>query len=106
MLSSPIRDSKIIHFARTDEIIQTIHELRNRCVVIPPVDIEEVDVASPQILQGVLKSQTKTLGDVATKVRLDLDVFLVLAVCARVFGCNNEVVAVAPALPPLSQPLL
>lgn len=68
MLSSPIRDSKIVHFARTDEIIQTIHELRNRCVVIPPVNIKEVNVGRPQILQGVLKSQTKTLCAVATKV--------------------------------------
>lgn len=102
----PVRDAQVVDLASSHEIIQSMHQFRDRGVVVPPVHVVEINVARLQVSQRILQRQTQALGTIAAKVGLNFDLLLVQAVWARVLGGDDKLVAVTPGGKPFAEPLL
>ena len=70
-----------------------MHELGNGSRVVPPVQVQQINIRGLKSHKRVVNRDAKGFGAVATKVGLDL-LLLVFPVGAREFGGNNHLIAV------------
>ena len=49
--SGCIRNTQIENFALDDEVVETVHDLFDRGNVIPPMDVQNVDIGCTKVLQ-------------------------------------------------------
>jgi len=65
MMSSRVRVQKIEtaykvkYFPLHDELVKGLHHLLNACVVIPKVNIQEIDVVRSKVLEGFFDGDMK-----------------------------------------------
>ena len=115
---------QIQDFALHDQVIQAVHDLLHATGVVPPVDVEDVDVVRAELLEGVVDGVVHRLEVVADVAALDGDPrtgFVVRRVLVKrsialaiVIRDNNEadlrgehnLLADAPFLHPFSEELL
>lgn len=79
---------EIQDFALYDEMVQTVHHFFDTCGVIPPVDIEDINVGGTQLLQGIFQGEMHRFDVVSNVVCLLADV------C-----CSFVVASVLPIIP-------
>lgn len=84
--------------------MEAVHQLWNASCEIPPVDVEQVDVISLQLLQTGINGDSQTLRVVALEVGLDLLVGADSAISGRKFGGNHHLIAILALLHPLADP--
>lgn len=66
--SRRIRDSQVQDLTLGNEVVETLHELRDGGREVPPVHVEQVDVVRLQLLQACLHRSTHALGAIASEV--------------------------------------
>lgn len=81
-----VRDAEVEHLALRDERVQAVHDLFDAGHIVPPVEVEDVDVVGAQLLEGCLEGVVQGFG-AATDVRgLLLPFGLVALIVARILG--------------------
>lgn len=85
-----IGDSEIEHFSGRDEVVQCQHEFRDTGAEVPPVDVEDIDIARLQFLERGFQREFQGFGPVAAVVGLDYFAAVVFLVGAGVFGCLEK----------------
>ena len=74
-----------------DQRIQRLHELFDAGRVVPPVNVEDIDIVGPEFAQGVLKGNTQAFLVIAAVVDADALVDVIFAVqrVCRVFPAST-----------------
>ena len=75
---------KVENFAGHDELVEVVHDLLDAAPVVPPVNVQKVNVRRAQLLERSLDSEVHRLGAVATIVDLCLDRWVELLELRRV----------------------
>lgn len=73
-----------------DELMKVVHDLLDATSVIPPVNVQEVDVRGAQLLQRSLDGEMHRLGVVADVVDLGLDCGIDLLELRRVLHRESK----------------
>ena len=66
-----VADAEVEDFARRDHVVEGVHKFGDRSGEVPPVYVEQIDVAGPQLLQTRLQRDPQALGMIARIVGLD-----------------------------------
>ena len=102
-----VGDTEVEDFAGGDEIVEAEHDFFDRGRVVPPVDVEDVDVAGLEFLETGLDADAHRFAAVAHGRGVQLAVeALVGSKGGRVFGCDDHLVADAARGKPFAEPLL
>ena len=100
-----VADAEVEDFSRGDGVVEGVHDLGDGGGVVPPVDVEQVDVARLELLEARLERHAQALGVVARVVLLQLDRWFG-RVRRREFGGQDDLVAVPAGCHPFAEPLL
>ena len=65
---------EIEYLSLSDEVVKTIHYFLNTGRVVPPVDIEDVDIIGPKFFQRSFDGYMHGFGAIAVKVGLLQDI--------------------------------
>src|ERR1700733_1696216 len=90
-------------------IIESVHQLWNACRIIPPVDVQYVNVICLELLQTGFERVLKSLGVHASKIRLDNTLALmafVRSISSGEFGRNDHLIPTVALSHPLANPSL
>jgi hypothetical protein len=102
-----IRDTKVEDLALSNQGVETMHDFLNTRSEVPPMNVQQINIISTQLLQRTVDRNVHGLEGIADKVRLKgLCITRVTAVSSGVFGGNNHLIAVSFLLHPLANPLL
>jgi hypothetical protein len=83
--------------------VERVHDLFNRGRVVPPVQVEDVDIGSAQLFERGFHGDMKGLCVVPRIVHHVRDILpLPTLEVSRVFSCDDELVADATLLNPLA----
>ena len=66
-----VADAEVENFTRRDHVVEGVHDFRDRGGEVPPVYVEQIDVACPEFLQTRLQRDPQALGVITHVVRLD-----------------------------------
>ena len=98
-----VGDAEVEDFSGRDDVVEGVHDFGDGGGVVPPVDVEEVDVARLEFLQGSFERDVQTLGMVPRVILLQFD-----RGPGRVwrgeFGREDNLVAVLPRFHPFAEP--
>jgi hypothetical protein len=64
-----VRHAEVHDFARLDEVIEAKHDLLDGRRIIPPVHVEEVDIARPKLLQRVLYLSRRSASGLSIRLQ-------------------------------------
>jgi hypothetical protein len=87
-----IRDAQIQHLARLNHIVQRQHNFLDTGRVLPPVNVEDIDIVSLESPQRVLQTETHGFGAVAGIVGLDLDALVRDLERRGVLRCDHHLI--------------
>ena len=60
-----------------DEVVETIHHLLDRGIVVPPMNVEKVNIVGAELLQACVDAEVHTLGIIPVIVHLLYDLRVV-----------------------------
>ena len=100
-----VADAEVEDFSRRDDVVERVHELGDRSGVVPPVDVEQVDVARLEFLEAGLERDVQTLGVVARVVLLEFD-RSGRRIGGGKFRREDDLVAVLAGFHPFAEPFL
>lgn len=86
--------------------VERLHELGDRAGEVPPVHVEEVDVAGLKLFETGFEREVQGLGAVATGIDDDLFVAVAGAVASGKFCGDDHLVAIIAFFHPFADPLL
>jgi hypothetical protein len=90
-------------------IIESVHQLGNACRIIPPVDVQYVNVICLEFLQTGFKRVLESLGMHSSKIGLNYVLALmafVRSVSRGEFGRNDHFIPTVALSHPLTNPSL
>ena len=99
-----VGDAEIHDFALFDEDVKSVHDLFDRAAVIPPVEVEDIDVIGLELFEGVTKGEVHGLLVVARIVWGDCLANFVVAVRSGEFGGENYAVPDLAGSHPFADP--
>lgn len=89
-----VGDTKVENLARCDQIVESVHDLFHGGSKVPPVQVQEVNVVSLELLETVLDRDPHALHGVTDEVGLErLGVAVGGAEACCVFGCDANMVS-------------
>ena len=68
MVRAAILAYQVENLARQDKRVETVHYLLNARLIVPPMDVEDVDVGGTQPLQGAFNGKMHILGVIADEI--------------------------------------
>lgn len=77
-----VRDPEVQDLATLDDLVQTLHDLLDRRGVIPPVNVEDIDIVGLELEQRAFERVLERLFVVAGVV--DLDAFVSPVILVKV----------------------
>ena len=102
-----VADAEVEDLAGADEVVERLHELGDGGGEVPPVDVQQIDIVGPQLLEAVAHGEVQRLGRVADEVGVEGGVVaLVGAPGGGELGGDDHLVAHAALREPFADPLL
>lgn len=89
-----VADAEVEHFALLDQGIEALHDFGNAGCIVPPVDVQDVDVADLQLAQARIHADAQRLQPVSAGVDVDLVVEAAVgSIVGGVLGSDHHCVA-------------
>ena len=100
-----VADAEVEDFTRGDDVVERVHDFGDGSGVVPPVDVEQVDVARLEFLQAGLERDVQAFRVVARVVLLELD-RSGRRIGRGELGGEDDLVAVLAGFHPFAEPFL
>ena len=97
-----VADAEVEDFARGDGVVEGVHDFGDRGGVVPPVDVEQVDVARLEFLEAGFEGDVEAFGVVARVILLEFDGAGGVRCCE--FGGEDDLIAVLAGFHPFAKP--
>ncbi len=97
--SGGVADAEVEDFPRGDHVVEGLHEFGDGGGEVPPVDVEEVDVAGLEFPQAGLEGDLEAFGMVTLVVDLDTGVDAEAETGGELGGDDHFVAVLAPSHP-------
>lgn len=96
--------TEIQNLAPLHHVVERLHQLRDACGEVPPVDVEQVNIVGLKLLERSLKRQMERLRRVAREVGCHARPGLGIRVQRRELCGNDHLSTAAALLHPLTDP--
>lgn len=82
---------QVKHFPLHNQVMQSIHDFLNTCFIIPPMNIQDINIVGPELLQACVDTEVERLDVVADVVDLLLNVILSTLIVGRILSMETRV---------------